>query len=138
MFLGYTLDLSNKYKGVYTIEVACVMPIVILLLSGIVVSSFYLHDKNIMYSKIYEVGNIAKQEYREPSDFDTSELELVLEESCKGKLLLFKNVVCDIEESGDGITVNATTQWKGKSISASRKFEFVDAEKSIRSIKKIE
>lgn len=114
------------------------MPIIILLLSGIVVSTFYLHDKNIMYSKIYEVGNIAKQEYREPREFDTTELELVLVEACQGKLLLFKDVVCNIEESGDGVTVKATAQWSGKNLSASRNFEFVDTEKSIRSIKRIE
>lgn len=135
--LGYSHCITRKYKAVFTIEIAYIMPIIILLLSGIVLSGFYLHDKNILYSKVYELGSIARQEYRMPQETMTSELEEVLVSGCKGKMLLFDSVTCYVERSGSEISITGEMEFRGKKVAVTRVFGLNDTEKNIRTIRPV-
>lgn len=137
IFLGFMKHLNRKYKGVYTVEIACIMPIIILLLSGIVLAGFYLHDKNVLYSKIYEFGSVARQEIRQPAGVDLEELEELVIENCRPKLLLFDNVSCQIEENSSEISIYGEMEFKGKRVSVSRVFALNDVERSIRTVRPV-
>lgn len=138
LFMGYVCYMNLKYKAIYTVEIAFIMPVIILLLSGVVLSGFYFHDKNVLYGKIYEMGNIARQEYRMPEDLDLGKLESALTESFGQKLLLFEQVICTVEEENDGILITGEMEYQGKKLVSSQYFTFNDTEKNIRIIKPIE
>ncbi len=130
--LGFLHYLNRKYKAVYTVEVAYIMPLIILIISGVVISGFYLHDKNILYSKVYELGSIARQENRTPHDGRSIELEEVLINNCKGKLLLFQFIECEIEERDDVVRIYAKMEFMSKSVSIERVFAIDNVEENLR------
>lgn len=136
--MGYTFYLNQKYKAVYTVEIAFIMPVIILLLSGVILTGFYFHDKNVLYGKIYEMGSISRQEYRSPEGIDTGKLELVLSESCQNKLLLFTDVSCSIVEDSNGVLITGEMKSRGRKVTSSKYFTLNDVENSIRKIKPIE
>lgn len=140
MSIGYWLchRMNVRHKGVYTLEFAFIMPILMLIFTGIIITSFYFHDKNILYSKVYEVGTIARQMYHDPEGIDRKQLGDFLEEKCKSKLILFSNLDYEFTIEEDYITIDASMQKGQKKIEISRSYHFNDMEQVIRKVDPIE
>lgn len=122
----------KKYKGVYTIEIACMMPVIILVLTGVVILSFYFHDKNIMYDKAYEIGAVARQELRSPQGLDVDVVQEWAQTSSEDKLLLFDTIICNITHGSQSILVHQIMEKGGYKVEITREFTINNVEKSLR------
>lgn len=123
-----------KFKAVTTVEVALIMPVILLVLSGVIISVFYYHDKNVLYSHVHQLGSVIHQENRKSSGADVDELKLHLEQIVEGKLLLFDGVESSVEEVGQYITITASVQKNSRAIKISKSYQKVYPEQVIRKL----
>lgn len=126
------LRLVSSQKAVYTVEIACIMPIVILIITGVILTTFYFHDKNILYSKVYETGVIGRQMYHNPEGVVVEKLESFMDEKCVPKMLLFSQVEYSIEVDKDEILIEASMEKASRRVTVQRQYQLNHGEEEIR------
>lgn len=124
----------KTYKGSTTIELALMMPILLLVITGVIHTGFYYHDKSVIYGKVYELGAIGKQQVRTEGALDKERLIDHFHQITNEKLLIFTEVECQIEEQGDGIRVSVRAERGFMSISIERAYMYMHPEDLIRQL----
>lgn len=121
--------MKRSVKGSYTVEAAWLIPIALGIFVLVVGSWFYYHDKTILTGVVYETIVVACGR----EEFDEQELENFLEESVKGKLLLFRKVTANVWMKEDQVTVQCETRNQKWHITMEQKGTRIQPEKRIRS-----
>lgn len=125
--------MKKLVRGNLTIEAAVILPLVMLIFSGILTTLFYYHDKNIITGAAYEVLTIGSME-DEP---EKEEIGKQFQERLNRKLILFSRIYVDIWIEDQEIVMHCRAE-KGRfqlkvQVSMSR----TEPEKYIRNIRKI-
>lgn len=123
---------ETRYKGSTTIELAMMMPVVLLVITVVVQAGFYYHDKNLIYGKVHELGAIAMQQERSATGFDRGVLVEYFLESIEGKLLLFGTASCEVEKWGDNIGISVAAEKGLMEVSINREVSTYYVEQNIR------
>lgn len=131
------LKISRRYKASTTIELAMMMPVLLLVITGVIHVSFYYHDKNIIYGKVYELEAIGVQQDRLSIELDTQELMEHYYESIEGKLLLFSEISCHVTATSMGITISVAAEKGFMSIKIDRLAPIYYVEQNIRLLQPI-
>lgn len=124
-------------KGSMTVEVAYIMPVVFLVFIMTILATFYYHDKCILHGIAYEAGMIGSRNYESSEAMDTEELEVIIVENNRNKLILFESFSIDMTTEEDWLIVDVYAQTDRFTISTSRSVPLVDQEKTIRDINKL-
>lgn len=124
-------------KGSLTVEAACLMPFVGLLLVSTVLLLFYFHDKNIIASCAYETAVIGSTKAREKEGVDASLLNQAFQQRIQGKCIFFPGARADIQVEDETITVSAYASRKYFSLRVVQRAAVTEPEDHIRRIRRI-
>lgn len=129
--------LKERYKASTTIELAMMMPVVLLVITVVINASFYYHDKNVIYGKVYELSAIALQQERISTGLDAQELTIYYQDLVEGKLLLFGEVSCGVVEKGDGLEITVAADKGMMSLNINKAVPIYYVEQSIRRLQSV-
>lgn len=117
-------------------EMAFLMPVILLIIMSSIWGAFYYHDKNIIASAAYETVVAGSNKAREGEGARQSELEQLFQERTKGKCIFFSGAEAAVVVEEKEITVTARAGKRKMSITVEKKMPVTDPEKKIREIKK--
>jgi hypothetical protein len=132
-----TLNKTRKLKASITIEMAYIMPTVVLVLLLTIYTIFYYHDKNILIGAAGETVVLGAQIERQKGE-NKADLHNFYRERVKGKLILLHLTGVEVTEGKKWIEVTA---WAGKSrmrVSVRQKAVVPEPEKKIRKKRQLE
>lgn len=94
-------------KGSTVVEMAYIMPLVLLCWMLIVFELFYYHDKSIIAGAAYESAVMGSELWAEEIEYRSAKIEDYFRERIQGKLLFYKNVEVGILVDTDKVRVKA-------------------------------
>lgn len=125
--------MRQKLRGGFTIEVAYLFPLILLVFGVVLQVLFYYHDKNILLGTAHET--VAYGASLEKTD--ESMLEDYFTARVKGKLLLFTNLEEVIELQEKKVTVACNARKSTMTLRIECSVNRTDPEDYIRSVRKI-
>lgn len=120
----------------FTVEMSFLMPIILLLIMGSVLSVFYFHDKNIVAGAAYETAVVGGTKVREKDGVDSGELESLFEERVGDKCILFAGIDVSVEADDKQIEVQARAARRKMKISVVKRAPVTQPEQEIRDIRR--
>ena len=79
-------------KGVITVELSYLLPMILMIFLMVVYVTFYYHDKNILIGAASETAVVGAQLERKPDENGKTDLSGFYQERIRGKLILFFGV----------------------------------------------
>lgn len=120
-----------KLKASITVEMAYILPIVILLLLLTIYAMFYCHDKNILIGAAGETAVLGVQIERQKGD-NKADLHNFYRERVKGKLICLRLTGTEVRKNKGDITVAVQAEKKWMRVSVTQKAIIPEPEKAIR------
>lgn len=124
-------------QGSLTVEAACLMPLVGLILVSSILLLFYFHDKNIISSCAYETAVVGSTKAREKEGVEASLLNQAFQERIQGKCIFFPGASADIQVGEDKITVTASASRRYIRLQIVQRAAVTEPEDYIRRIRRI-
>lgn len=121
----------------YIVEMAFLMPIILLIIMSSIFGAFYFHDKNIVSGAAYETAAVGSSKMREKEGAGADELDILFQERVGGKCILFTGADASISISDDVVEVEAQGSGRGMKVSVLRRAAVTKPEKTIRDIRRI-
>lgn len=116
-------------------EMACLLPVVMMVLVISVLGLFYFHDKNLLSACAYETAVVGSTRAREEGGVEEGILQQLFQERIRGKCILFGEITADIAVGKEEITVKAIASRKQMKVSVLQKARVTQPENWIRSRK---
>lgn len=130
--------MERNVRGMITVEMTYILPIIFLIFIMVIYTVFYYHDKNILIGAAGETAIAAAQTARRPEKTDPSDFVNVYRERIHGKLILFSGVEVSVEEDGKQIHVNVCAKRKKMRLQITQSAAIVEPEKKIRRKRSLE
>lgn len=124
-------------KGSTTVEMAYIMPVVLLAFIAVIYASFFYHDKNIMYGTAYEAAVVGAQKERTIQGLDGGEVSAQFQQQIQGKLIFFSGAQVEVWEEGNYIVAQVSAEKGRMRILAKKKTAAAQPEKFIRLWRKV-
>ncbi len=124
--------MKKGVSGIMTIELACLMPVLILVFQLIIYSTFYYHDKIILLAAAGEAVVMAARYERREGLQGEMDLEAFFREQIDGKLILFSGTMVDAEKTDDEVTLTVSAQKGEMRLSVMQSAVVSKPEKEIR------
>ena len=121
-----------KMKGSTVIEMAYLMPVVLLCWMLIIFTFFYYHDKNIIGGAAYETAVVGSEQWRWEKKLTEGEMEEYFQNTIKRKLLFFDRVSVTTTLTGKEFTVEASARKKRMSVAVKRSAAISVPEDNVR------
>lgn len=129
--------MNTDRKGSITVEMAYIMPLVLMVFFLSIMGIFFYHDKNIIAGCAYETAVIGSTKAREKEGVTSELLKTVFAERIQKKCILFGSVESSITVSKAEVTVVATAQKNSMKISVTQRASITEPEEYIRNIRRI-
>ena len=81
-----------KLKGSTVVEMAYLMPVVLLCWMAVIFALFYYHDKNIIGGAAYETAIVGSEEWRWKKEIEDGKMEQYFQKRIENKLIFFDTV----------------------------------------------
>ena len=78
-----------KVKGSTVVEMAYLMPVVLLCWMAVIFTLFYYHDKNIIGGAAYETAVVGSEEWRWQKKIEDGKMEQYFQKRIENKLIFF-------------------------------------------------
>lgn len=127
----------KKLKGSITVEMAYILPSVILIFVLVLYTVFYYHDKNILSGAAAETVVLGTQAARQKGGQEVS-LQSFYQERVSKKLILLKVTDIDVSEGKKEIAVTAYAGKGWMRVSVMQKSKIPRPEEKIRNKRKLE
>lgn len=121
-------------SGVMTVELAYLIPVILLVFQLVIYSVFYYHDKNILIGAAGETAAAAAQYERKAGGQRTTDWEVFLREQIEGKLILFSQVDVLAVRTDDKIEITVSAQKGNLRVEVLQRAVILKPEKTIRRI----
>jgi len=79
-------------KASAVVEMAYLMPVVLLCWMAVIFALFYYHDKNVITGAAYESAVVGTELWAEETEYRSAKIEEYFRKRLNGKLLFYKNV----------------------------------------------
>lgn len=122
----------GELKGVITVEMSYIVPLVLLLFLTIIYVVFYFHDKNIILGAAEETAVLGAQLERKPDENGQNNLSEFYQERVGGKLILLPKTKVRVEVVGDTVVVSADAKRGWMAVAICRQMPILKPEKKIR------
>ena len=99
---------DDGMNGIITVEMAYIVPVVLLIFFLSVMGIFYYHDKDVIAACAYEAAVVGSTKAREKNGVSSDQVQAVFEERVRGKCILFEDIQGNVRVSEDKIVVTAT------------------------------
>lgn len=121
-----------KVKGSTVVEMAYLMPVVLLCWMAIIFALFYYHDKNIIGGAAYETAVAGSEEWRWKKKIEEGKMEQYFQKRIKNKLLFFDGASVETAVIKDTFEVSAGARKKKMKLSVKRSASLTLPEEKIR------
>ncbi len=125
-----------KLQGSMTVEMSFLMPMILFLIMGCILTVFYYHDKNILSGAAYETAVVGSTKAREKDGVKEGELETLFYERVKNKCIMFVRPQVSVNVEKEEIEIIAAASRKYMKISVSKKAAITNPEKKIRDLRR--
>lgn len=122
-------------KGSTVVEMAYLMPVVLLSWMLIIFALFYYHDKNIVAGAAWETAIVGSELLHEDPEIQEEKAEQYFRGRIRGKMLFFSSAAVNVVVEEEKITVRADAAQKGLTLSTEKSAEITKPEKKIRRVK---
>lgn len=123
---------DKAVKGVITVELSYIIPIILSVFMVIIYTVFYFHDKNILIGAAAETAVLGTQLERKPDESGQTDLTGFCRQRIAGKLILFGDASVDVEVTDKLVTVSAAANYRRISVSVRQQAPVLKPEKKIR------
>ncbi|MDD2978892.1 MAG: TadE/TadG family type IV pilus assembly protein [Hespellia sp.] len=127
---------KTMVRGVATVEMAYIMPVVFLVFLVIVYTSFYYHDKNILIGEVSEAAVVAAQKQRTLKGLDAEAVAGHFQNRAEHKVIMMSGVSLSVTESGNYIVAAANASHGRMRLEIEKKATKMENEKYIRLLRK--
>lgn len=128
---------KKKLNAVMTIEMSIIIPFVLFVIMGVILTIFYFHDKNILNGAVSETVVAGSAKLREYEEIEEEDLEKFCEERLQGKCIFLVFHEIDVTVSDTEVVVEATAAKRNFSISVVRTSAMTEPERKIRNIRRL-
>ena len=122
----------RSLSGIMTVEMAYLMPVLLLIFQLVVYSAFYYHDKMILLGAAGETAVIGAQYARKEDVRGEVNLQQFFQEQITGKLILFSGAEMESVRTGNAIEVSVLACRGRLRIGIVQHAVFVEPEKRMR------
>jgi len=119
----------------YTIEMAFLMPVILLVIMGSIFGIFYFHDKNILTGAAYETAVVGSTKARE--GISETELEEMVLERVGDKCISLTGISVSVTADDKEIQVSGIGTGKEMTVKVFKSMPVTEPEKIIRDIRRI-
>lgn len=123
---------NRSCKASTVIEMAYLMPVVLLTWMLIVLILFCFYDKNIISGSAYETAVVGSENYHKDGEINEEELIQYFQKRVKGKLLFFSNVSAEIEANEEMVCVTGSAFKRGMKVEVSQSAVLIIPEEGLR------
>lgn len=129
---------KKELKASLTIEMSVIIPMVLFILMGVIVTMFYYHDKNIIYGAAYETAVVGSMDMRKKEPVTEEKLEAFCKERLRKKCIVMTSQRIEVEIQEEEILVRILSAKKGFKVLAERRAPVTTPEKNIRDIRRLD
>lgn len=129
------LERKKGFQGSTIVEMAYLMPVVLLAWMLIIFALFYYHDKSIVNGAAYETAVVSSEILHEEGELPEGKMERYFQERIRRKMLFFGGASVQISSEEDRVSVKARAAAKGLRISVERSAAVTVPEERIRKLK---
>lgn len=119
-------------KGVVTVEMSYILPMILFVLALVVYTVFYFHDKNILIGAAAETAVLGAQMERKPDARGQTDLSEFCNRRIAGKMILFGKPAINVEVTDKQVTVSAAANHRGMSLEVRQQAPVLKPEDKIR------
>lgn len=123
--------------GSTVVEMAYLMPVVLLTWMLIIFALFYYHDKNILAGAAYETAVVGSELMHEEKEPPTEKIESYFQNRINNKMLFFRDADVEVVTDKEEMIVRARASAKGLTVKIEKKAAVTVPEKKIRKIRKL-
>ena len=127
----------KRLNAVMTIEMAIIIPLVLFMVMGLILTIFYFHDKNILNGAASETAVVGSARLRDSEEVDEEDLENFCRERIQGKCIFLVSHRIDVSVSDPEVVVEVTAAKRDFSISVLRKAAVTEPERKIRNMRRL-
>ena len=127
----------KRLNAVMTIEMAIIIPLVLFMVMGLILTIFYFHDKNILNGAASETAVVGSAKLRESEEFDEEEIENFCRERIQGKCIFLVSHRIEVSVSDTEVVVEVTAAKRDFSISVIKKAVVTEPERKIRNMRRL-
>ena len=131
-------ELKRKLKGSFTIEMSFLIPIILFIFMGLVLTVFYYHDKDIMHGAAYETAVLGSVKMRGKEEITEAELESFCRDRLKGKCIFMTSTQISVDIQEEEIVIGISSRKKGFALSIEKRAALTEPEKKIRDIRRLD
>lgn len=107
------MNKKQEVKGIMTVEMSYLIPMILSIFLLIIYTVFYFHDKAILNGAAGETAALWAQIERRPEGSEQMDLNQFWSDRIESKLILFSEAAMEMNKSDDQVWVNVHAQ-KGK------------------------
>lgn len=127
----------KRLNAVMTIEMAIIIPLVLFMVMGLILTIFYFHDKNILNGAASETAVVGSARLRDSEEVDEEDLENFCRERIQGKCIFLVSHRIDVSVSDTEVVVEVTAAKRDFSISVIKKAVVTEPERKIRNMRRL-
>lgn len=102
---------KDGFRGVITVEMSYLVPIILILFLMVIYTTFYYHDKNILIGAASETAAVGAQMERKPDENGQTDLAGFYQERIAGKLILFSGAEASVTTAKKWVEVSSYAEW---------------------------
>ncbi len=128
---------TMELNGMFTIEMAYIVPFILSVFFLSIMGIFYYHDKALTAAAAHETAAIAGTKSREKDEVTETVVSTIFEERIKGKCIVFGNPRVNVKVDKDQFTVTADASKGRMKLSVEETSCITKPEEKIRSYRKL-
>jgi len=128
---------TKRLNASMTIETSIIIPLVLFMIMGLILTTFYFHDKNILNGAASETAIVGSAKLRGSEKISGEELESFCRERIQGKCIFLVSHQVNITVLDTEVMVEVTAEKKDFSISVVKRAAVTEPEKKIRNIRRV-
>lgn len=125
--------MRTKIQGIFTIEAAVIVPIILVIFGFLLHMIFYYHDKIVLTSAVHDTVAIGVSR----EGMSEIELEYYFFSRFEGKLMLFSRVECSAQIEEEQVTIKCDGSKDSMSVKIECTMNRTEPENYIRDIRKL-
>lgn len=129
---------KRKLKGSTTVEMAFLMPIILMIFMSCMFAIFYFHDKAVISGAAYETAVVGSTKMREKKKVTESELQALLTQRIGRKCIFYGGVNEKVSIEKEAIIVKVSAKKRRFGLSVEKRAAITEPEKEIRKKRRVE
>lgn len=128
---------TDSLSGMITVEMAYIVPVILMVFFLSIMGIFYYHDKAVIASCAYEAAVVGSTKAREKDGVAADVVTAVFDERVHGKCILFGNIQGSAQVGEEKIVVNVSASRGKLRLSITESASVTEPEEKIRKYRRL-